>query len=259
MIIIVLTIILLLITVLILVFLIKSQISHYVMINKYNEIETPEPILQKYVKNGQKIIWIPNPGNGGDALIMQGTKDFFEKIGIQYKIGNNKSKYQNEVLLYSGGGNIVGIYKDGENFITNNIKNNTIIILPHTIKDVDNMIKMFKPTDIIITREKQSYNYVKNMIPYKKNVYLSKDMAFYINMEKMPVIKEGSGILNYFREDCEKKNTEPLPSDNKDLSKIINYDGSMSDVDKVFRTVYEILSEVNNYKIVTYENNDTSY
>ena len=206
--------------------------------------------MQKYIDAKEEVVWVPNAGNGGDALIALGTADFFEKIGLRYVIGDKQIIYENRVLLFGGGGNIIGIYKDGETFVTNNIPHNTVIILPHTIKDVNAMIQMFKKSDIIITRDMESYKYVKRIIPYKENVYVTNDMAFYINLSKMPKRVKGTGSLNFFRTDVEKKAGDKDPENNKDLSKLINYDHTQRDMTKVFKTAYEFLGEINKYEVI---------
>jgi len=217
---------------------------------KRNEIDTPLKVLKGIIANDEKVIFVPNPGNGGDALIAQGTYDFFKKIGLKYEIGKENIKYSNKTLIYGGGGNIIGWYKGGENFVKNNIKNNRIIILPHTIKGVDEMIKMFKKEDAIIVRDFMSYDYVKTLIPHQSSLYLSKDMAFYINMDKMTKPMKGKGELNFFRTDIEKKNGFKTPDNNFDVSVKINYDGSMRDKDKVYKTTYEFLNELNKYEVI---------
>ena len=224
---------------------------HYYVTPKVRELKTVQPLLQKYIDTKTEVVWVPNYGNGGDALIAQGTKDFFNKIGLKYQIGGGGETYKNRVLMYGGGGNIVGTYMNGESFIRKNLKQNTIIILPHTIKDVDEMLSMFKPTDIVITRELKSYNYVMSVIPHKNNVYLSKDMAFYIDMKKMPTPRKGRGHLNFFRTDVEKKKGFHNPANNVDLSNKINYDPTMRDLKKVHRTTYEFLEEINKHETVS--------
>lgn len=218
--------------------------------NAVQELETVQPVFKKYIDARKEVTWVPNGGNGGDALIAQGTKDFFEKIGLKYQIGKEGSKYTNEVLVFGGGGNIVGMYTGGENFVKRNIADNTIIILPHTIKDVDEMLRMFKPSDVVFVRERKSYAYVKSVIPHESSLYLSKDMAFYINMKNMPTPKKGSGRLNFFRTDIEKKKGFRNPENNMDLSNMINYDPSMRDMKKVYRTTYEFLARINEYETV---------
>ena len=94
---------------------------------------------------------------------------------------------------------MVGHFITCKKFIANNKNNNKIIILPHTTKSEDEFLSSLNDNIIIFCREKTSYNYVLKVFKHKKNVYLSKDMAFYIkNLDKYKMIK-GNGICNAYR------------------------------------------------------------
>jgi len=191
-------------------------------------------------------IYIPNPGNGGDALIASGTYILFDYLRLNYEIGDINKKYYNKTLVYGGGGNLVGIYNECENFIIKNKDNNKIIILPHTIKDCDKLLHSLGNNIIIFCRERPSYNYVLKTFKYKKNVFLSKDMAFYIQINNY---NKGEGIGNFFRTDIEKTNIN-IPVGNIDLPEKINYDPSMRDKNLVFKTANEIFNTLNKYEII---------
>src|SRR5947209_6842483 len=97
-------------------------------------------------------IIIPNPGNGGDAIIFTGTLHFFEQSNILYEIGDINVKYTDKKLIYGGGGNLVTLYNNAKKFILGNMCDNDILILPHTVNDID-MIKKITNRVTIITRE----------------------------------------------------------------------------------------------------------
>jgi exopolysaccharide biosynthesis predicted pyruvyltransferase EpsI len=204
-----------------------------------NEIDLSKFLL-KY-KN-KHIVYIPNPGNAGDALIAYGLFTIFDKLELDYEIGSLKNKYDNEILFYSGGGNLVGLYNDCKEFIQENMENNEIVILPHTIKDENNLIKSLGDNVVILCRERKSYNYVLNLLKNKSNVFLSKDTALYINPAKYK--KNGYGTLNCFREDREKTDLI-LPEDNIDLSNKLNIRdlSTKENVNTITNTVFEYLSK----------------
>ena len=157
--------------------------------------------LSEYVN--KNIIFIPNPGNAGDQLITYSTIQIFEELNINFTFGDIKQVYNNKTLFYGGGGNFIGMYKDCSNFLINNMYNNHIVILPHTIKDEDDIIISFRNNVKVICRELTSYNYVHKIIKNKSNVYLSKDLAFHI--KGVDITSKGSGICNAFRNDKENK------------------------------------------------------
>ena len=121
--------------------------------------------LKQYTN--KKIIYIPNPGNAGDSLIVLGTFTLFNKLNLNYEIGNINKLYNNEILFYAGGGNLVGIYNNCRNFILKIQEKNTIVVLPHTINNEDRLIQNLNDKVILLCRELYSYEYVKNHIKIK--------------------------------------------------------------------------------------------
>jgi len=207
-----------------------------------NEIDIYN-FLRSYIE--KEIIYIPNPGNAGDSLIAYATLQIFDKIGLNYTIGKYTTKYNDKLLFYAGGGNLVQMYSNCKSFLKNNMFDNKIVILPHTIKDKDELIKDFNNNIIVICRERISYNYVYNLIPNKNNVFLSKDMAFYIDdIEKYKSIS-GTGICNCFRVDSEKTNIE-IPVSNIDLPSKLNVANSTSNkniIKDVSLSIFNYLSK----------------
>lgn len=197
-----------------------------------------------------KIILIPNPGNGGDSLIAAGTFQLFDSLNLNYQIGDIKKIYTNQILFYGGGGNLVGLYKNAENFLQQNLEANKVVILPHTIKDCPKLLEVIdrNPQTTIICREKKSYNYIRNTLS-QPHLFLSDDMAFYLNVDKYVNIPSRALKLNYFRCDREKTSV-PLPSNNRDLSKEINIISSMNNKRLVIKNAYNLLDEINKYSII---------
>ena len=218
--------------------------------NNLNELDMIK-FLKKY--ENKKIIYIPNNGNGGDSLIASGTYQLFDKLKLNYEISNFDKIYKNKIIFFAGGGALVDIYKNGARFkfLSNNLDNNKIIILPHTFKNVDKLLKKFNKNTTIICREKNSYNYVKQNVKesVKDNVYISDDMAFYLNLDRYKNNEESSGILNYFRTDIEKTNVN-IPKDNIDLSAKFIYDRTMRNKELVIKNTYDILDYINKYEVI---------
>jgi exopolysaccharide biosynthesis predicted pyruvyltransferase EpsI len=179
----------------------------------YNEIDIYE-FLNRYM--GKDIIYVPNPGNVGDHVIAYSTMQIFDKIKLKYTVGDINGEYKNQVLFYGGGGNFIGIYDNCRNFMKRNYIENKIVILPHTIKDEDSILRELNNNVIIICREKVSYSYVYKLSKYKSNIYLSKDLALYLDVSKYKHII-GKGECNAFRIDKEKSSIK-IPNNNIDLS-----------------------------------------
>ena len=179
----------------------------------YNEIDIYE-FLNKYID--KEIIYIPNPGNVGDHVIAYATMEIFDKIKLKYTVGDINGEYRNQILFYGGGGNFIGMYDNCKNFVRKNYINNKIVVLPQTIKDEDSIIRQLNNNVIILCRERVSYSYVYRLSKYKSNIYLSKDLALYLDVDKYKNII-GKGECNLFRTDTEKTSIK-MPYNNVDIS-----------------------------------------
>ena len=211
------------------------------------EIKDIRIFLSKYLN--QEIIFVPNPGNAGDSLIAFGTIPILNELGLNWKMGNYSVKYQNKTIFYGGGGNFVGLYTNCKKFIANNKNNNKIIIKTKIIKSEDKFLSSLNDNIIIFCREKTSYNYVLKVFKHKKNVYLSKDMAFYIkNLDKYKMIK-GNGICNAYRTDREKTNIK-IPEDNRDLSLILNKPGNTNKINIIKDVSLSIFDHLSKFKTI---------
>tara|TARA_B110001469_G_scaffold127632_1_gene149387 strand:+ start:3146 stop:3934 length:789 start_codon:yes stop_codon:yes gene_type:complete len=203
--------------------------------------------LKKY--SNKKIIYIPNPGNAGDSLIVLGTFTLFNKINLNYEIGNINKRYNNEILFYAGGGNLVGIYNSCKNFILKNQEKNEIVVLPHTINNEDKLIQNLNKNVTLICREQYSYNYVKKNIKNVNNVFICKDMAFYIDTNYFKKFhKKSQDICNCFRVDSEKTSIK-IPNDNNDISQTLREGirNNTSNLNVILETCNKVFNYLSNY------------
>ena len=137
--------------------------------------------------NTSENLYLPNPGNAGDALISVGTMHLFKKLNIKYEFITDRNSFEpgGKTVIYGGGGNLVEYYTNSRSFfIQNHKKLKKLIILPSTISGHTDLLHEFGKNTDIITRELVSYEFVRRHAP-KANVYLSHDMSFYIDKEEV--------------------------------------------------------------------------
>lgn len=144
--------------------------------------------LKNYLEqfHGVGISYIPNPGNGGDALIAAATYQLFDDLGLKYCIVNRDlDSYDGQTLVYSGGGNL-GLMKNFSARLLLRVHRGVkrLVILPHTIKEVTPLLNEFGSNVDIICRERISYEYVKNST-VSANVYLADDVALSLNVKQL--------------------------------------------------------------------------
>jgi exopolysaccharide biosynthesis predicted pyruvyltransferase EpsI len=163
---------------------------------------------------------VPNPGNAGDALISYGCLKILNSLKIKYKFAGPygyKGKFSNSVILYGGGGSPSHISR----LIGKNQNENEIIVLPATLFGKEELFSNLNESTKIFCREKTSYEFIESLSKKKENVFLSKDMAFYIGDEFIEFnnknISELIPVLNAYNE-AEEKGKLPIPEDNIDIS-----------------------------------------
>lgn len=173
--------------------------------------------LSVFKNKYEKIKYIANPGNAGDSMIAFATLKLFEDLGLEFSIDKFNKKYDGNVLVYAGGGNLTDKYNHLRNFLWENYRKNEILILPHTICECTPLLKALGPNVKIIAREKVSFNYIKTHMKHPQNAFLSDDMAFHINNLDAYKNQPHIGTCNAFRLDSEKTNVK-IPEVNKDIS-----------------------------------------
>lgn len=222
----------------------------------YNEVIDIRTFLKKYTN--QNVIFIPNPGNAGDSLNAMATIQVLDHLGIKWRLGVFNQTYKGEILLYGGGGNLIRRYNCCKTFLKRNHKHNSVVILPHTISDVNETLKMLGRNVTIFCREKVSYDYVLSVLTHKDNVYLSKDMAFYTKHDYIgsgrPSNNNGRGhgdtdVCYAFREDVEKTMIE-IPKNNVDISKKYTIYGNTRSLKKIEIVSNQLLRYLSGYDVV---------
>lgn len=212
--------------------------------------------IHEYLKNlalDAPVVYCPNPGNGGDALIAQATFQAFQACGIPYQtIDPQRFIPHGEIVFYAGGGNLCRYYGDAHAFIQRvHQAAGKLIILPHTIEGNEDLLAALGSNVDIICREAVSYQHVQRHCN-RANVLLADDMAFSLQIKDVlqahlrrpwHVVLPGAprndaaavraylrtwylvrrtGVLRAFRTDCE-ATAKHLPKDNYDLSVAFAY------------------------------------
>lgn len=156
---------------------------------------------------GKEIMVLLHRGNIGDGLIQEGTRALLRKCGINYQEFLFPRDARGEILLISGCGSFSHDWDSGINYVSRYLDAfDRIYILPASFDVASTTIKGFlvnlSKKIFIYCREKYSYDAVKKIVPYPENIFLDKDMEFYMdyNMWK----KKGKGILMAFRKDKER-------------------------------------------------------
>jgi exopolysaccharide biosynthesis predicted pyruvyltransferase EpsI len=201
---------------------------------------------------GERVLFAPNPGNAGDALIACATYRLFDKLGIQYeklRLDCPVAKTKGQILLYGGGGNLVDLYGDAREFLARHHRGaRKLIVLPHTVLGHADLLVTLGSNVTVICREKASYGFVQRFAAATETLLMD-DVAFGLDAEALLRLGDqaywpartspdyfwhgaseiprwlaqavgnitDAGVLNAFRTDNEKSSAE-IPPDNIDVS-----------------------------------------
>lgn len=137
--------------------------------------------IEDYLRQfgSQKVLYTPNPGNGGDCVIAAATYQVFDRVGLNYTVVRpSLLDARDQIVIYSGGGNLVKPTTFSCKYVSQHHQQaKKFIILPHTIKEVDQLLGEFGSNVDIVCRELPTYEYVKQKAT-RANVFLDHDMAF---------------------------------------------------------------------------------
>lgn len=183
------------------------------------------------------VLYLPNHGNWGDALIRHGTIKFFRDINLEYKevsrkeLAMSKNKWnlpfkKRGTIIYGGGGAWCKLWNKAPDLVTELKQRFKVIVLPSTYES----------------------NYsIYNTIFFRRDDFESKismpdaffchDMAFYLGNE-FKQNNHGNGKGFFFRTDKESSNRFKLPAQNNDLSSKWNH----------LQEVSLFFDEINNFK-----------
>jgi exopolysaccharide biosynthesis predicted pyruvyltransferase EpsI len=142
----------------------------------------------------EPLIFSPNPGNGGDALIAEATFQLLRRHGIPFMTLTCDFDLEGKVVVFGGGGNLTPDYGDCRNFImSHHQKPKKLVILPHTVKGNEDLLGDLGGNVDIICRESVSYEHVGRHAR-KANVMLADDLAFGLDSEGLLRNRAGNAL-----------------------------------------------------------------
>jgi exopolysaccharide biosynthesis predicted pyruvyltransferase EpsI len=135
---------------------------------------------------GRDVIYLPNPGNAGDSVMAAATYQALERARARYRIPSLRSfDPAGQFILYGGGGNLYG--KGRHAYRTLDKVHRTakhLTILPHTIKDVDELLSDFGSNVTIIARERVTFEYISGL-SRRYETLLMDDLAFSLDLDRL--------------------------------------------------------------------------
>ena len=117
------------------------------------------------------------------------------KLELDYEIGSQNEIYPDRVVILGGGGNLVRPYPNVISFLRRNLgKWKQLVILPHTIRDYEEIIGQLDSNCTLFCREPPSLEFVKRVAP-KVNAFLAPDVTLECNFDLTKQEMRAQGLI----------------------------------------------------------------
>lgn len=150
-------------------------------------LPVPAPLLDCLGGLGH-VVYYPNPGNLGDELIAASTVLLFEKLGVSYEIYQEGKDYGDSYALVYGGGGVMVPEWDrlpGLCSLFSEPGISRCVILPHSMRECDELLDVMDHRFTVFCREEKSYVYCRSR-NQTAQFHLVDDMAFYTSAAQLP-------------------------------------------------------------------------
>lgn len=132
---------------------------------------------------GREILFFPNPGNAGDALIGAGTHAAFRRAGLDPAVADIDTDVTGKVVVMAGGGAMLGTHGPFPEALRAFLaRAEEVVVLPHTVADDGELLGLLDHNTTIFARELTSYQILARHCT-KPTVLLAPDMAFHLDAE----------------------------------------------------------------------------
>lgn len=219
-----------------------------------------EEFLRQFV--GEDVLYWPNGGNAGDSLIAAGTYQAFRRTGLRPTFVNDSADVAGKTVILAGGGNLVPLYVEMRRVIEKFQHSAArLIILPHTIRGNEDLLRGLPKSAVVFCREPASYTHVLENTP--ATVYLDHDMAFHLDVAEFDdwckrypdapglyakrreeverVVSAGGGEARFLRQDGERSAKMPPLDGTLDLATAFEFGTWPDNAEKSLYCVFQAI------------------
>jgi exopolysaccharide biosynthesis predicted pyruvyltransferase EpsI len=134
----------------------------------------------------RRLLYVPNEGNAGDALIAAGTWQFFDDMGLSPAYASLRQIRPGDALIYSGGGNLVPEYAGCQRFLERCLASeaSSVLVLPHTIRGHEALLARLDGRFTLCCRDLASLERVRQTGTGARLLF-APDMALYIDVPRL--------------------------------------------------------------------------
>lgn len=133
-----------------------------------------------------RLVYVPNVGNAGDALIATAAWQRFDRLGLRPMVVRRSQLQPGDRAIYAGGGNLVPEYRDCELFLHRCLKVgvSAAIVLPHSIRGHAELLRSLDARFTLVCREQPGLRYVTE-VAQTCHCFFAPDLALGIDVAKL--------------------------------------------------------------------------
>lgn len=145
-----------------------------------------EALLAVRESKPSRLLYLPNEGNAGDALIAAGTWQFFDDLDLAPRYARVRDIRAGDALIYAGGGNLVPEYHSCQWFLERCLEVDvaSVFVMPHTIRGHEALLQRLDERFTLACRDMASLERVQQT-GTKARLLFAPDMALYIDVPRL--------------------------------------------------------------------------
>jgi exopolysaccharide biosynthesis predicted pyruvyltransferase EpsI len=148
-----------------------------------NEIDR---ILKDWLPTEGEVVYYPNPGNAGDALIATATWQCFDRLGMKPRVCSPEKYPRHSDVILGGGGNLVPPYPQMARALQACLDREVrrCLLLPHTIRGNETLLARLDGRFTLLCRDRPTFAHVRQHAP-QAPAHLVDDMAVGLDVEAL--------------------------------------------------------------------------
>lgn len=144
---------------------------------------TIDHILKAWLPTEGEVLYYPNPGNAGDALIATATWQCFDRVGIRPCVTRPEHFPHRGLIILGGGGNLVPAYRFTADALQACLDKEMrrCLLLPHSIRGHEPLLSHLDERFTLLCRDMLSLDHVRQHAP-RAHSELVDDMALSLDI-----------------------------------------------------------------------------
>jgi GR25 family glycosyltransferase involved in LPS biosynthesis/exopolysaccharide biosynthesis predicted pyruvyltransferase EpsI len=143
-------------------------------------------IVASFVAGQSRVLFVPNPGNAGDAAIACSTLQLLDRTGVAYTPGTLKDISPGLCVIVSGGGNLVPYYNDVRRILLTCLQRNVnkCLLLPHSVRGHEDVLAQLDERFVLLCRDHGSLAFVREHAP-RAQCALARDLVLELDISAL--------------------------------------------------------------------------